>query len=155
MLILKNIIFSILVPGTVTVGIPFLLLKYIKNFSYNIGFFKYIGILPIGVGIVFYILSIWDFALIGKGTPAPIDPPKVLIKRRIYKITRNPMYLSGLFILIGEGLFFQSIIIHLYTIIIGILFHLFVIFYEEPHLKKKFGKSYEQYCKEVPRWFFK
>ena len=62
------------------------------------------------------------------------------------------MYVGVLLILVGETVLLESSIFLQATFFVWLLFHLFVVFYEEPHLKKSFGASYEDYCKAVPRW---
>ena len=88
----------------------------------------------------------------GKGTPAPIDPPKVLVVQGLYKYTRNPMYLSILMVLAGEYVLFRSPIFLEYLVLVALGFFTFVLIYEEPALTRKMGAAYEQYCEEVPRW---
>jgi protein-S-isoprenylcysteine O-methyltransferase Ste14 len=149
---LKTLLFTILVPGTVAVGIPYLLLTSGIGSVHDIGGFRFTGIVPIVLGIVFYIWTAGDFASIGRGTPAPIDPPRRLVSRGLYRIVRNPMYVGVLLILIGEVIFFGSLAILVYVILIWSVNHLFIIFYEEPTLSKKFGTAYLEYCKVVPRW---
>jgi protein-S-isoprenylcysteine O-methyltransferase Ste14 len=62
------------------------------------------------------------------------------------------MYLAVGLVLLGEALLFESLPLLAYASLIGMLFHLFVVFYEEPTLKRKFGAEYEAYCRAVPRW---
>ncbi len=151
---IKTIVFSFLVPGTVTIAIPYLLLTYgYEIYRFHLGILRYSGVVPIVAGLMFYIVSAADFVRQGKGTPAPIDPPKRLVRKRIFRFTRNPMYLGGVLILIGESLFFCSTTLLIYALIMWTVFHLFVVLYEEPHLRRLFGAEYEQYLKEVPRWF--
>jgi protein-S-isoprenylcysteine O-methyltransferase Ste14 len=94
----------------------------------------------------------WDFTFAGRGTPAPIDPPKELVVQGLYRYVRNPMYVGILSILLGEALLFASWSLFGYAAVVFILFFLFVVLYEEPILMRKFGESYLQYCKNVPRW---
>lgn len=152
MIALKTLLFTVLVPGTVAVGIPYLLLASGIGSVYDIGGFKFIGIVPIALGVVFYIWTAGDFVLMGRGTPAPLDPPRRLVSRGLYRIVRNPMYIGVLLMLIGEGVFFGSLAILVYAILIWSVNHLFIIFYEEPTLRKKFGAAYLEYCRVVPRW---
>ena len=84
--------------------------------------------------------------------PAPFDPPKKLVARGMYRYTRNPMYTGVLLILIGEALLFMSRDMLIYAIIVAAGFHLYVLLIEEPHLCKRFGESYNEYCRTVPRW---
>lgn len=150
----KSLIFIILVPGTVTILVPYVLLNSFGDLFYvNIGGFRYLGVIPILLSVLILLWCILDFAFTGKGTPAPIDPPKELVVRGLYQYVRNPMYVGGVFILAGETIFFASLLLFGYTLFIFLCFHIFVIGYEEPTLRRTFGKAYEAYCESVPRWF--
>ena len=82
----------------------------------------------------------------------PFDPPKYLVVKGLYRLTRNPMYIGVLFVLFGEILLFESTVLIMYSFFVWLTFHTFVILYEERTLKDKFGESYEQYFGSVPRW---
>jgi len=82
----------------------------------------------------------------------PLDPPKRLIVHGLYRIMRNPMYVGAGTILLAEAVGFHSVELAVYVIIWALCVHLFVLFYEEPTLRRKFGASYEDYCRRVPRW---
>jgi protein-S-isoprenylcysteine O-methyltransferase Ste14 len=69
-----------------------------------------------------------------------------------YRRVRNPMYIGGFILLVGLGLYALSPSILLFSLAWLLLFHLFVVFYEEPTLRSKFGATYEDYCRRVPRW---
>jgi protein-S-isoprenylcysteine O-methyltransferase Ste14 len=101
---------------------------------------------------VIYLWCDWSFAFIGKATPLPIDAPKVLVVKGPFRFVRNPFYIGIVLVLLGEGVLFQSGVLLLYAVFGAMATHLFVVLYEEPHLKKKFGSSYEEYCKQIPRW---
>lgn len=122
----------------------------LPNFSLLI--FKIFGIMFILVGGIIWLFCIGLFHFFGKGTPVPINPPIKLVVNRMYQYSRNPMYMSVLMILVGYFLFFGHILLFFYPFIMGLFFNLFVIFYEEPVLRKKFGKNYIEYCKDTPRW---
>jgi len=152
-IVVKTLIFTILVPGSVTVWVPYLLLSSrLGVYSYESGRFRLSGILPIALGSVFYLWCAWDFALAGKGTPAPLDPPKMLVKRGLYRMVRNPIYIGVLGILVGEAMLFESLTLLGYALFAGLAFHLFVVSFEEPALMKTFGAAYEEYRNAVPRW---
>ena len=104
------------------------------------------------LGASIYLWCAWDFTFAGRGTPAPIDPPKALVVRGLYRYMRNPMYVGVLSILVGEALFFESRTLFEYAAIVFIFFYLFVVLYEEPVLKQKFGEPYQRYRQTVPRW---
>lgn len=111
-----------------------------------------IAFVVLAVGITGYLWCALDFAFRGKGTPAPIDPPKILVAKGLYKYTRNPMYISVLTVLAGECVLFWSPQLVEYAAAVAVGFHLFVLIYEEPALTRKMGAAYEQYRREVPRW---
>lgn len=153
MAIVKTVLFMVVVVGSVTVGVPCLLLSCKMAWSsYEMGMFRWLGVPPMAVGAACWLRCAWDFAFHGRGTPAPIDPPKVLVARGPYRVVRNPMYVSVGLVLVGEALLFESLILLVYALLLGLGFHLFVVCYEEPTLRRKFGAAYEEYCRAVPRW---
>ena len=101
------------------------------------------------------LLALWcvvAFVSIGKGTPAPFDPPRRLVVRGPYRFVRNPMYLGGALTLAGAALFYRSLFLLGYDCFFLLAFSLFVLFYEEPTLRRTFGSDYEAYCHRVARW---
>ena len=153
MVALKTLLFTILVPGTVTVLVPYLLLSWgVQIFSFEVGPIRFLGLLPILMGAVTYLWCAWDFTFTGRGTPAPIDPPKELVVKGLYRYVRNPMYVGITLILLGEALLFEAAVLFLYAGLLLVCAHLFIVYYEEPTLRRLFGASYESYCKSVSRW---
>jgi protein-S-isoprenylcysteine O-methyltransferase Ste14 len=150
MLALRSIFFTFVCPGTVTLLIPYFILRD-QGPDYR-PFWHYAGALPIGVGAGILFRCIFDFAVVGRGTLAPVDPPKNLVARGLYRYVRNPMYVGVVLILLGEALFFGSIALLWYALGFFGLVHLFVVLYEEPTLRRQFGESYEAYCRTVHRW---
>jgi len=104
------------------------------------------------LGAAGYCGCVWDFTFAGRGTPAVWDPPVIFVSKRLYRYVRNPMYVSILAILFGEAILFRSQSLLLLAGLAGIGFHIFVVFWEEPALTRKFGFSYQRYCKQVGRW---
>jgi protein-S-isoprenylcysteine O-methyltransferase Ste14 len=104
------------------------------------------------LGAWVYVRCAWDFAVVGRGTPMPLDPPRELIARGLYRYVRNPMYLGVISVLIGEALLFESVRLLGYAASVAAGFHLFVVLYEEPALRRQFGDSYRRYRESVPRW---
>ncbi len=147
---IKAALFTVIVPGTVTVLIPYLFV--LPRAEFDAGIFRFGGIALMLVGGAVYLHCVWNFAWVGRGTPAPIDPPKEMVAVGIYRYVRNPMYVGICTLLAGEALLFQSLRLLVYTLISWLSCHLFVVLYEEPHLRGKFGGSYEGYCRAVPRW---
>jgi protein-S-isoprenylcysteine O-methyltransferase Ste14 len=147
--LIRTVIFTVLAPGTVTIYVPYRLLP---GGDLGLGAARYFGIPLIAAGAAIYLWCAWNFAMEGLGTPAPIDPPKKLVARGLYRHVRNPMYVGVLSILLGESLFFQSRRVLGFALFALAASHLFVVCYEEPTLRRKFGVGYEEYCRAVPRW---
>lgn len=153
MIALKALIFIVIVPGTATVLGPYLLLKAtVPGQHLEPGSPWVLGLIPIVLGAAIYLWCARDFVRVGRGTPSPTDPPRELIVRGLYRFVRNPMYIGVLLVLLGEAMLFHSWALLLYSTGFIAFFHLFVVLYEEPTLRRKFGKSYEQYLGTVSRW---
>lgn len=152
-LVIKSLTALIVVASIFLFGIPFLLLSFGLGLGlYEIGSLRLIGIPPIVLGSAILLWCAINFATIGKGTPAPFDPPKKLVMTGLYRSVRNPMYLAAELVLVGQAMLFESLTILVYAALMWLIFHLFVVYYEEPSLKGKFGATYEEYCYDVPRW---
>jgi len=111
------------------------------------------GMALAAVGMVVALWCVLAFAGIGKGTPAPFDPPRRLVTRGPYRLMRNPMYAGAGLALAGAALFYQSLQLLGYTGLFFLVAHLFVVFYEEPTLRRHFGDDYAAYCRTVRRWW--
>lgn len=147
---LKSLLFLILAPGMVAGYIPLVLFR--RGSQIETGFFAYLAVPLWILGGVVILWSFWNFLYEGRGTPAPIDPPKDLVAAGFYRYVRNPMYTGVLSIIIGHFLWFGFWWLLIYAVLVFLTFHSFVTLYEEPRLKRKFGAAYENYLHEVPRW---
>jgi protein-S-isoprenylcysteine O-methyltransferase Ste14 len=150
MLLLRSIFFTFLLPGTVAVLIPYFLVASPSEAAS--GAVRFLGMPLMACGAIGLIWSIWQFFAEGRGTLAPIDPPKELVILGLYRVVRNPMYVSVAAILIGEAIFFGSLAVLIEAAVFVVVTHLFIIFYEEPHLRTQFGASYDKYTRAVHRW---
>jgi protein-S-isoprenylcysteine O-methyltransferase Ste14 len=114
------------------------------------------GVLPLAVGSVVMLTCVFRFGTRGEGTPFPGDPPRKLVAVGPYQYSRNPMYLGMAVALIGEAVLYagwsQWQRIAIYALVLAVIMECFVVFYEEPTLRTKFGKEYEEYYRRVPRW---
>jgi protein-S-isoprenylcysteine O-methyltransferase Ste14 len=148
--LVKTLIFAVVAAGTVAVVVPYLLLA--PRAEFEIGMARFVGAVPIVLGAVGAVWCVWDFVFTGCGTPAPIDPPKALVTRGLYRFVRNPMYIAMGLVLSGQAILFRSLRLAAYALLAWWACHAFVVFYEEPTLRKKFGRAYSEYCRQVPRW---
>jgi len=149
--IAKTVLFTLAVPGTIGVYIPW----WLRDGARVVvpGFEACAAVAVIIVGAAIYLhTAFWGFAAIGLGTPAPIDPPKILVVRGLHHYVRNPMYIGVGLIIAGQAWLFRSLPIAIYLACDVLVVHLFVILYEEPTLKRHFGEEYERYRATVPRW---
>jgi protein-S-isoprenylcysteine O-methyltransferase Ste14 len=148
---LKTILFMLLVPGLMLGAMPVWLVQT-DTALFSFGAFRWLAVLLWAVGTAVTLWCAWAFTVRGRGTPSPTDPPKELVVSGLYQYVRNPIYLGVLAIFMGYVLWHPSRAILLCPLLVAVSSHLFVIFYEEPHLLKSFGAAYEEYCKSVPRW---
>jgi protein-S-isoprenylcysteine O-methyltransferase Ste14 len=158
MLIVRAILFTILVPGVVTIYVPSLLLAG----TAPPGAWRFLGLLLIAAGALGYLACVLEFLLRGGGTPAvfftrPLrfligEEPKTVVQTALYQRSRNPMYVSVVTVVLGESLFFESLALLYYALFLWLMFHLVVVFVEEPHLRER--PDYAEYCARVPRWLF-
>lgn len=118
-----------------------------------------VGLLQVGgmmigaTGAVVALGCVLAFVLAGRGTPAPFDPPRRLVIRGPYRHVRNPMYIGAGLALAGAALYYQSLELLGYAVVFLVVVHLFVVFHEEPTLKRSFGADYTAYCRTVRRWW--
>lgn len=149
MLFFKNLLFTVVVPGSVAVYLPMMLAGPACTSAVCCAAATALFL----VGTSLYAWCIWDFATFGHGTPAPIDAPKHLIVRGLYHHTRNPMYVAVLTTISGHLMLAPSALLLAHLCIVACCFHGFVVFYEEPALLRMFADEYLDYCARVPRWF--
>jgi len=151
-LALRSIAWALLLPGLFAGYVPwrFFGLAHVQLDLQNP--VHILGLVMIGLGAALLATCIWEFARSGRGTLAPVDPPRELVVKGLYRYVRNPMYLSVTMIVLGEVLLTGSRALLVYWAIWFVAVNLFVIGYEEPTLRRRFGASYERYTKEVGRW---
>lgn len=151
-LALRSIAWAVLLPGVVAGYAPW---RFFGLPQVQLGLrnpVHVLGLLCIGLGAVLLGTCIWEFARSGRGTLAPIDPPRELVIRGLYRYVRNPMYLSVSLILLGEFLLTLSRTLLAYWAVWFVAVNVFVIGYEEPTLLRRFGEAYRRYTQLVGRW---
>jgi protein-S-isoprenylcysteine O-methyltransferase Ste14 len=155
LLAIRALFFVVLLPGTVAGYVPYrMLLASGALHLPDLGIASVAASVLTLTGLCVLLRCVWDFFARGKGTLAPIDPPRHLVVSGLYRYTRNPMYNGVLAVLLGEAWFFGSTSILEYALFVLVAFHLFVVLYEEPTLQAQFHESYRAYRNAVPRWGF-
>jgi protein-S-isoprenylcysteine O-methyltransferase Ste14 len=117
------------------------------------GAWQVAGTLMAGAGGILVLWCILTFVFVGRGTPAPFDPPRRLVVRGPYRYVRNPMYVGAAAAVLGAAIFYQSSALLSYVGAFLLVTHLFVVGYEEPALRRMFGPEYALYCGKVGRWW--
>jgi protein-S-isoprenylcysteine O-methyltransferase Ste14 len=147
-LFLRALISFLILPGTFAGLIP----AWIVSSDRGRGQGLIVGTIPLVIGALILLWCVRDFYVSGKGTLAPWDPPRHLVIVGLYRFTRNPMYVGVLLVLTGWSLWAGSLWLAGYLVILAIAFHLRVVLYEEPTLKRLFGEEWTRYSAAVPRW---
>ncbi len=150
MTIYKSLLYLTIEAGLFALYIPLALLRSGPGIA--TGIFSFLAIPLWLIGSLIVLWCFWAFTFIGRGTPVPMEPPKELVVSGLYRYVRNPIYVGVLLIFLGHFLWFGYWALLIYTALSFIGVHFFIILYEEPTLKKKFGAAYEDYLKRVPRW---
>lgn len=148
-LAVRNLLFTVVVPGLGAIGIPWCILKPNRATHKTVSWFAP-GVIAAGTAL--YLLCLWVFAAVGRGTPGPWDAPRRFVAVGPYLWVRNPIYIAALLVVFGEAWLFYSLPLLKYAAVMAVCFHLFVIGYEEPTLHHKFGDTYLEYKQTVSRW---
>ena len=150
----RAVTYSTLFVGLVLIFVPARLLSSSGVVPPTvIGISQAAGMLVGAAGAAVALSCIVVFVLVGKGTPAPFDPPRRLVVQGPYRFVRNPMYIGAGLAMTGAALFYQSFALLAYIGVFFLVTHLFVAWYEEPTLRRAFGEDYTAYCDKVGRWW--
>jgi protein-S-isoprenylcysteine O-methyltransferase Ste14 len=152
MLFLRSLLWVVLLPGTVAGLIPW---RYFGVSQAQVSWQSprhIVAVITIAAGILLELACVVEFARRGRGTLSPADPPRHLVVQGLYRYVRNPMYLAISLILLGEALLLGSRALLLYWAVFFVCASAFVMLYEEPYLRSRFGGEYEDYSRRVGRW---
>jgi protein-S-isoprenylcysteine O-methyltransferase Ste14 len=154
LVLVRAVTYAALFISLVLIYVPARLLSWagivhpVKMGAHQVG-----GMIIGAVGAAVALWCVFTFAFVGKGTPAPFDPPRRLVIKGPYRFVRNPMYIGAGLALAGAALFYKSLALLSYTGLFFLASHLFVLWYEEPTLRRTFGQDYEAYCGRIRRWW--
>ena len=152
--ILGSFVFFWIAPGVVAGVGPYALFGWtMQQPLLGLPGVRVVGVAAVGAGLACLLDCFARFALEGRGTPAPVAQTEVLVVSGLYRFVRNPMYVSVLIIISGQALLFSHALLFAYAGMVLVAFHLNVLFYEEPRLRRRFGGSYETYLRNVGRWW--
>ena len=151
--IIGSAVFLVIAPGFVAGLVPW----WISNWRLEAPFFgmplfRLAGGALILMGVAGLLDSFVRFAVQGLGTPAPVFPTRHLVITGLYRYVRNPIYVAVVSTILGQGLVLGNLTLLEYGGLVWLLFHLFVLVYEEATLRASFGSEYKKFCAEVPRW---
>jgi protein-S-isoprenylcysteine O-methyltransferase Ste14 len=148
----------LILPGTVLVLVPAVLLWLFDATALRAkpaGIDDpraWLGVLLLACGLG---LGVWTgrlFVQVGRGTPAPWDPPERLVVEGPYRYVRNPMISGVLMMLAGEALLLGSWPIAIWLLVFFVGNATYFPLVEEKGLRQRFGTAYDRYAEHVPRW---
>ncbi|MEN8185213.1 MAG: isoprenylcysteine carboxylmethyltransferase family protein, partial [Myxococcota bacterium] len=105
-----------------------------------------------GVGVAGWVACLHSFSRHGRGTPLPADAPRHLVTGGLFRLARNPIMSAELLVIWAIALYVGSLGVALYALAITAAAHFMVVHIEEPELRKRFGETYAEYCRNTPRW---
>ena len=147
-------VFFVIAPGTVAGLIPYVLTRWESHNWYGATIpARVSGAVLIAAGLGGLLHAVFRFVTEGRGTPAPVMPPTTLVVHGLYRYVRNPMYVAIVTLIIGQALWLGRFILLGYAAVAWLAFHLFVVLYEEPKLRRTFGPPYDDYRTRVRRWW--
>jgi protein-S-isoprenylcysteine O-methyltransferase Ste14 len=147
-------LFFVLAPGFVAGVVPYWLTRW--RFQYSGPWWtaaRVLGVALIAAGVPVLVSAFVRFVREGAGTPMPIAPTEHLVVGGLYRYVRNPMYLAVLAVIVGQGLLLGQPVLLLYAALAGAAMVAFVLGYEQPALRHKFGAEYDAYRRAVPGWW--
>lgn len=152
--LLGSFLFFWVAPATVAGWIPWMLTGWRMEpplLGASAG--RWLGGVLVGAGSIIVVDCFGRFALEGLGTPAPVAPTEHLVVSGLYRYVRNPMYVGVVAAIVGQALLLGSPVLLRYAALVWLFFFAFVVLYEEPSLRRRFGPSYESYRAHVRRWW--
>jgi protein-S-isoprenylcysteine O-methyltransferase Ste14 len=151
--VVGSAVFLVIAPGLIAGWVPWWISHWqVEAPFFGMQLFRYVGAALLTLGLAGLLDSFVRFALQGIGTPAPVFPTRHLVVTGLYRYVRNPMYVAVVSAILGQGLLLGNLKLLAYGGLVFLLFHLFVLVYEEPTMKATFGLEYESFCAQVPRW---
>ncbi|HEV2377265.1 MAG TPA: isoprenylcysteine carboxylmethyltransferase family protein [Streptosporangiaceae bacterium] len=147
-----SVVFLVIAPGVVAGLVPWWLTQWRIGAAYPVPL-RVIGAVVTGAGAVTLLGAFTQFAVQGRGAPAPPVPTERLVVRGLYRYVRNPMYLAVLAVITGQAILLGRLVLFGYAAAVCAAFVAFVYGYEQPTLARRYGAQYEAYRRAVPAWW--
>ena len=148
---LGSFVFLVVMPGTVAGLVPSLITGW-RRPDDPVAWVDALGRLLVLAGAAVLVHAFVAFAWHGRGTPSPSAPTERLVVEGAYRHVRNPMYVAVLAVVLGQVLLFTSWGLSAYLVVLALTVDVFVHTYEEPTLREAYGRAYDEFCENVPRW---
>jgi protein-S-isoprenylcysteine O-methyltransferase Ste14 len=155
-MIARHLLSIAILPFTVTVLVPWWLLGernrgWIAPADAGQIAIVILGAVLLVVGLALFVASLRRFSTEGEGTLAPWDPPRKFVVSGPYRFVRNPMISGVILILLAESALLRSapLLTRALVFLAGNAVQIPLV--EEPALRRRFGASYEEYCRHVGR----
>ena len=150
---IRLVVYTLGIPGVLIGVLPWQVLRLEAAIANPLRtLLAYSGAL-LGLGGVLLIVSgAYYLVRRGDGTPFPFTPPQRMVVAGPYAYIQHPIFLGLLAIAFGEALWFQSVGLSIYALLLTLLANLYIIHIEEPTLEKRFGDDYRAYRAATPRW---
>lgn len=137
-----------MLPGMVAFAVPI----WIGTSAGGSVRYPALAAVPLVAGTFLLLACVREFYLAGRGTLAPWNPPRHLVTTGPYRVSRNPMYVGVLTILVGWCTLWDSRGLIVYVVVVATVFELRVLLFEEPWAARHFGADWQAYRTRVPRW---
>ena len=145
-------VFLVIAPGAAAGLVPWQLTGWRTGAAYPAPV-RITGAVLTAAGAAALLAAFAQFAIQGRGTPAPPAPTEQLVVRGLYRYVRNPMYLAVLAVITGQALLLSRPVLLGYAAAVAAAFIAFVYGYEQPSLARRYGTQYQAYRRAVPGWW--
>jgi protein-S-isoprenylcysteine O-methyltransferase Ste14 len=141
--------------GAVLVGLPWAFYQidlHVPAVHVELGWIRAVGVVLFAVCLAVYLGSSYVLSRHGQGAYVEFDPPRRLVVVGPFRHVRNPVAACLVGAMLGEAIALSSTGVLVMCCLFAVLAHWQVVRIEEPLLRRRFGRAYEDYCARVPRW---
>jgi len=141
--------------AAVLIGLPWLAYRvdvFLPAWHVEFGWLRWAGLAVFAAFFSTYLACSHVLSTRGRGAYVEFDPPREFVAGGPYRWVRNPIAACVVGMLFGLAGALSSTGVFLLFLLSLPLAHLQVVLLEEPLLRKRFGSTYEDYCRRVPRW---